>query len=93
MSESDEKVDWYDEARRLEARFDELEGGKASLEVVDEMLGIIRHFVRDDEAAHRMEDRLHQFVLRAVAEGAPRSAIIAALALTSRELEFRRWYA
>ena len=48
----------------------------------------------DNEAAHAIEDGLHQSVLRAIAEGrCADPAACAAAALETRRIEFARWYA
>ena len=48
----------------------------------------------DDERAHRAEDRLHQTVLRAIADGrCADPAECARAALQTLELSFSRWYA
>lgn len=50
----------------------------------------------DAETAHMSEDELHREVLGAIARGelvGPAAAEAAALALTTGELDFPRWYA
>lgn len=48
----------------------------------------------DDEAAHETEDRIHQDVLKAIATGkAKNPRECARIALTTRDLDFSRWYA
>jgi hypothetical protein len=48
----------------------------------------------DDEAAHGMEDALHQDVLRAIADGkCDDPAGCAKAALGTRRIEFARWCA
>ncbi len=47
----------------------------------------------DDDVAHRLEDKLHQHVLRAIAAGAPNPAELAAEALKTLAIDFSRWYA
>lgn len=47
----------------------------------------------DDEVAHAAEDDLYVDVLRAIAEGARGSKLLAQAALAARELGHARWYA
>lgn len=48
----------------------------------------------DDEAAHSYEDDLHMDVLRAIADGEAESPVeMAALALTTKDIDFARWCA
>ena len=48
----------------------------------------------DDEVAHSAEDRLHQDVLKAIADGSAESPEnLARLALETRKIDFARWYA
>lgn len=56
----------------------------------------LRHIeaeVDDDEGAHVDEDVLHQEVLLAIAKGHPDAMKLARLALKTRDMAFRRWYA
>ncbi len=54
----------------------------------------IGEIARDDEAAHGEEDRLHQDVLRAIANGkCERPSECAALALGTLMIAFQRWCA
>lgn len=54
----------------------------------------IKYRAGDDEAAHSMEDKLHQDVLLAIAEGrCADPAACAREALATRSIEFSRWYA
>lgn len=53
----------------------------------------IRALAWDDEAAHGREDELRADVLRAIAEGAPDAAALAAAALETGAIEFARWCA
>ena len=53
----------------------------------------IRAIAGDDEAAHSDEDSLHELVLRAIADGAPNAAELAAEALKTGEIKFARWCA
>lgn len=49
---------------------------------------------RDDEAAHSMEDDLHQDVLKAISEGqADFPSLIAKEALKTLKFDFSRWCA
>lgn len=47
----------------------------------------------DHEAAHALEDQLHQRVLRDISEGAPKPKILATLVLLTAKIKFNRWYA
>jgi hypothetical protein len=47
----------------------------------------------DFEAAHANEDLLRDDVLRAIADGDPEPARLAAIALTTTDLHFARWCA
>lgn len=47
----------------------------------------------DDEGAHSSEDALHEEVLRAIAAGATNAQDLAAMALTTLQLDFCRWCA
>ncbi|GAA4928990.1 hypothetical protein GCM10023224_05470 [Streptomonospora halophila] len=64
-------------------------------EVRRRVAGVAEHAKRvgDNEAAHCDEDALYIEVLRAVAQGAPNAAELAAEALHARDLDFTRWYA
>ena len=53
----------------------------------------IRASSPDDEAAHAMEDDLHQSVLQFIADASGEHSAIAAEALKTREIDFARWYA
>ncbi len=54
----------------------------------------IRDLAGDDENAHSAEDRLHEAVLQAIADGTCENPQVAAsLALTSRQIKFARWCA
>jgi hypothetical protein len=54
----------------------------------------IRNMAGDDEAAHGMEDKLHQDVLRAIANReCPNPARLAYRALETKEIDFSRWCA
>lgn len=56
----------------------------------------VRRLAGDDEAAHSMEDGLHQEVLAAIATGAIApgdAAACAQEALATRLLQFERWCA
>lgn len=61
---------------------------------VEALLADVRASAEDAESAHSMEDRMHQLVLRAIADGKcenPREA--ARIALKSQEISFARWCA
>lgn len=65
-------------------------------EEVLKALDIIRASVYDDEVAHGLEDALHRKVLSAIAKGTlttEEARKLAALAITTLELDFRRWCA
>ncbi len=68
------------------------------LEVIRARIDEIRNTVHvpdggiDSENAHSREDELFVFVLHAIADGADNAAELARLALTSREIDFPRWY-
>jgi hypothetical protein len=47
----------------------------------------------DPESAHGYEDDLYKQVLRAIADGHPNAAAIAAEVLALADLDFQRWYA
>lgn len=47
----------------------------------------------DAEAAHIVEDELHQRVLQDIAKGAPNAKQLAEEALKTLEIDFCRWYA
>jgi plasmid stability protein len=53
----------------------------------------VRAASADDECAHAEEDRLHQSVLRAIANGHADPASLAAAALKTTDIDFSRWYA
>ena len=53
----------------------------------------IRDLAGDDESAHSAEDRLHQDVLRAISDGAPNAAELAAEVLKTEAIQFARWCA
>lgn len=63
-----------------------------TVEEVRNRAAAISRLVRDDEAAHAAEDRLHEDVLYAIAEGASNSAELAREALLTRLLLFGRCY-
>lgn len=70
-------------------------GGQSS---VQEVLTLIALRVRegheegDPEKAHKAEDELHVAALRAIAAGHGEPRVLAALALSTARLGFRRWY-
>jgi hypothetical protein len=47
----------------------------------------------DDEAAHSMEDDLYRDFITAVASSDHPLAGVAGIVLTTRDIEFSRWYA
>lgn len=47
----------------------------------------------DNESAHSDEDELRDDVLRAIAEGAPDPAALAAAVRKTNDLDYARWYA
>lgn len=47
----------------------------------------------DDEIAHGEEDKLHQDVLRAIADGADNAPALARMALDTLNIPFARWCA
>lgn len=53
----------------------------------------IKAEANDDESAHCDEDDLHLAVLKAIADGAPNPAELAAEAIKTREIRFWRWCA
>lgn len=63
-------------------------------EKLRERIGEIVEARDDAEKAHSLEDDLHQDVLRAIAAGdAANPAALAKLALTTKFIPFKRWYA
>jgi hypothetical protein len=61
---------------------------------VSRLLQEIRNCAGDAEIAHSLEDELHEKVLDAIASGkCGDPAGCAKLALTSKEIDFPRWYA
>lgn len=61
---------------------------------VEERLAEIRRLAHDDEIAHIREDDLFYDVLTAIAAGDVKDVrAVAALALTSSEIEFARYHA
>ena len=65
-----------------------------NLDEVNSRLAKIHENITDDERAHSMEDKLHQDVLRSIADGScDNPAHCAAAALASLKLDFARWYA
>ena len=53
----------------------------------------ISRLSEDDEVAHSMEDELWENVLKAISEGAPNAAELAAYALKTKNISFSRWCA
>jgi hypothetical protein len=67
------------------------QGDLAALRAAVEELSRLRD---DDEYAHKMEDAIHQTCLAAIANNATKSpAEMARIALQTRLISFRRWYA
>lgn len=64
-----------------------------TLEEIASGLARIDGIKADDERAHKLEDELHQEVLRAIADGAPDAAELARAALQTKDIDFSRWYA
>lgn len=65
-----------------------------TLQELQEKLDDLKTIVHDNEVAHRDERAIHTAVLRSIAEGSCDNAErLAALALTSEQIEFNRWYA
>jgi hypothetical protein len=67
---------------------------KLTLDAIRQRLAEIVAASDDSEAAHSYEDALYADVLDAIAKGAcekPKEA--AALALTTKDMSFTRWYA
>jgi hypothetical protein len=59
-------------------------------EVIDEVKNIAAIGRRDEEVAHRDEDKLHVLVLQAIADGIENPAGFAREALKTRDLDFPR---
>lgn len=81
------------ERERLESLVEELVN-KDTITLADVYVvrDCITQLAGDGEAAHSIEDQLHQAVLRAFARGVNDPALAAA-ALTSLTIEFSRWCA
>lgn len=47
----------------------------------------------DDETAHRLERKLRDDVLTAIAHGSPDSRELAEIALATNDINFSRWFA
>lgn len=60
---------------------------------VKKWISRIKDVADDDEVAHTEEDRLHQEVLAAIADGAPNAAELAREALKTSKINFSRWCA
>jgi hypothetical protein len=64
---------------------------------VDDVRAVIEHIRQisgDSERAHIMEDKLHQAVLRAIADGTCENPVGCAQdALVTQKIEFERWHA
>lgn len=63
------------------------------LSTVEEQIALIRAASGDDERQHVLEDSLYEDILKAIAEGAPNAAELAAAALKTKSMDFGRWYA
>lgn len=60
---------------------------------VQDRVKLVAGMSHDDETAHHQEDRLHQDVLRAIADGADNAQELAAAALLTLDLTHARWCA
>jgi len=47
----------------------------------------------DDETAHRLERKLRDQVLTAIAQGSPNARELAEIALSTNDIRFARWFA
>lgn len=59
---------------------------------VEAYLDEIAAAASDPETAHPIEDEMRERVLQAIADGAQAPHELALLALSSREIDFARWY-
>ena len=65
-----------------------------SIAQVKRHIAKIKELAGDDESAHCEEDKPHCAVLQSIASGtAEDPKLMAALALTTKEIEFSRWCA
>jgi len=67
-----------------------------TIEQVKQKLVELRSVAHDPERAHGLEDEIRDDVLAEIAEGkltAEQASAIAALARTTTDVEFDRWYA
>lgn len=64
-----------------------------TVEHVRQRLEEIKTFAGDSEAAHGAEDKLHQDILRAIAEGAADGPELAKAGLETLGIDFERWCA
>lgn len=64
-----------------------------NVELIKQRVEDIRKSSGDDEGAHSMEDSLHQAVLQAIASGIGPADKLAAEALKTRDIRFKRWFA
>jgi CHASE3 domain sensor protein len=64
-----------------------------TIEELAERIEEIRDLAGDDEVAHSSEDRLRHDVLVAIAAGCDNARELAALVLTTSDIEFARWCA
>ena len=63
------------------------------MDEIREAIADIKSHRDDDEVAHGSEDALREKVLRAIADGAPNAAELAAEVLKTEEIDFARWCA
>ncbi len=63
------------------------------IEEIKKKLEYIKTIAKDDEGAHGEEDNLWKQVLEAIANGAEEAPRLAAEALKTRNINFRRWCA
>ena len=66
-----------------------IDGIEGLRKAIDELRGM----THDPEVAHREEDRIREAVLRHIAGGGVDAREMAALALTTDDINFSRWYA
>ena len=64
-----------------------------TVEAVRAFVAVVEDSKGDYEIAHSFEDALHSMVLEAIAGGAPNPAELAAEALKTSDIEFRRYCA
>ena len=69
---------------------------RITVEYVKARVEVIKTTIDDPEAAHELEDSLHEEVLEGIADGsvwAEDAADVASAALETKDLEFSRWCA